>query len=300
MKVLHIISGGETGGSRKHLVTLLAMFPKDEVSLLVFQKGLLSQEAEEAGIPVYDFGQRSRYDLRVLNRLTSFINDHQFDIVHTHGPRSNLYGLFIHRKIQAAWVTTVHSDPGLDFMDAGVKGKLFSWAHKRALRRVDFLFAVSDRFKRILLSYGIPEQRIKTIHNGITFQEDPGKSEISRNHLGLKEEDFVITMVARLHPVKGHELVFQALEQLNNPRVNLLLVGNGPIQEELQEKATNLTLRRNVRFLGFRKDVEHLFSMSDTALLASYSESFPFVLLEAAKVKTPVITSDVGDVEQLV
>ncbi|MEH6942740.1 glycosyltransferase family 4 protein [Bacillus sp. JJ722] len=299
MKVLHVISGGETGGSRKHVTTLLEQFPKESVCLLVFQDGPLAQEARQKGIRVEMLPQTSRYDLRIVNKLAAFINKEQFDIVHSHGPRANLFMSFIKKKIQAVWVTTIHSDPKLDFMKGGLKGRIFTMLNLRTLKKIDFFFAVSERFKDNLVALGIPANIIHTIYNGITFSEPLERDDSLQKELKLSNDDFVMTMVARLHPIKGHDLVLKALKKLNNPHIHLVLVGDGPIKDEIQGLVNNLELQNNVHFLGFRQDVDHIYSNSHIALLASHSESFPLALLEAANQKLPLISTDVGGVRQL-
>lgn len=299
--MLHVISGGETGGSRKHLITLLQKFSKDEVSLVVFQKGKLYEEALEAHLDVQVLLQRTRYDLSVLKRLTDVINKGKYDIVHTHGPRTNLFLSVIKKKICATWITTIHSDPTLDFVKSGIKGYLFTKLHLYALKKVDYFFAVSEKFKEGLVSFGIQPNKISTIYNGIDFSDLNRRDQsLYREQLKLENDDFLITMVARLHPIKGHELVFKALEQINQPKMKLLLVGDGPIEDSLKKKAKNLQVSKQVYFLGFRNDVDEIYSASDVAIMASYSESFPLALLEAANQGVPVISTEVGGVKQLV
>jgi glycosyltransferase involved in cell wall biosynthesis len=302
MKVLHLISGGETGGSRKHVVSLLKMFPKEEVTLGVFQAGPLLEEAKNSGINVELFSQRSRYDLSVLTRLISYINQNKFDIVHSHGPRANLFSAYIRKRIIAKWVTTLHSDPSLDFMTSGYIGKIFSYLNKNSVKKADLIFAVSDLFSQMVISYGIPESRVKTIFNGISFDDCVKSKDLDlRKTVGLERDDFVISMVARLHPVKGHQLVLDAIQQItNNDKIKLLLIGDGSTRTELEEAVKDMNLNESVKFLGFRDDVEQLLSVSDISILASFSESFPLALLESANVGTPIISTDVGGVNQLI
>lgn len=299
MKVLHVISGGETGGSRKHVTTLLEQFPRDTVCLAVFQEGPLSQEARDMGIRVELFQQSSRYDISILRKLRDFINNEKFDIVHSHGPRANLFMSFIKKKISALWVTTIHSDPKLDFMKGGIKGKLFTKLNLHAIKQIDYFFAVSERFKENLIEFGIPAEKIFTIYNGIHFSEPLEKNGKLQQELGLNDKDFIMTMVARLHPVKGHDIVLRALKQINNPHIHLVLVGDGPIKDEIVAMVNDFQLGNQVHFLGFRKDVSEIYSDSHIALLASHSESFPLALLEAANEKLPLISTDVGGVKQL-
>ncbi|OMP66623.1 glycosyltransferase family 4 protein [Domibacillus epiphyticus] len=293
MKVLHVISGGETGGSRKHVITLLEQFEPSEVTLAVFQEGALAEEARAAGIRTELFAQTSRYDLSVLKRLAAFIQAEQFDILHTHGPRANLFGIYMKKKTGIRWVTTVHSDPALDFVKGGVKGTIFTKLSLYAIRQMDHYFAVSDRFKQNLVSLGIRPEKVQTVYNGVHFTEEPAAAV----PLPVPEQAFVIAMVARLHPIKGHEIVFEALRQ-SEVKPHVLLIGDGPIEDELREKAKDLS--EYVHFLGFRKDVAGIYAASDVALLASYSESFPLALLEAANERIPLISTDVGGVGELI
>lgn len=300
MKVLHIISGGETGGSRKHVVTLLMRFPKETVSLVVFQEGILASEARKAGIDVHVLAQRSRYDLTILRKLVKFIQEGSYDIVHTHGPRANLFVSLIVKRLTATWITTIHSEPHLDFIKSGIKGLIFTKLSMLSLYRVHYFFAVSERFKKNLLSLGIKEHKIKTIYNGIDFQQERLSNEINRADLNISDNAFVVSMVARLHPIKGHKLVIDAIQDLNRPNVQLLLIGDGLLDEELKRDVQNRGLQHQVHFLGYRTDVEEIYKISDLAILSSYSESFPLSLLEAAKHHVPVVTTDVGGVRELI
>jgi hypothetical protein len=300
VKVLHVISGGETGGSRKHVVTLLSKFAPNTATLAVFQDGPLANEARALGVDVRLLSQSSRYDLSVLSKLVALVRAEKFDLLHTHGPRANLYGALIKRNIRIPWVTTIHSDPRLDFMKTGIKGALFTRLNLWALRKVDYFFAVSERFKESLIELGMAADRIQTVYNGIDFDDIPRPHTLRRADLGLRDEELVIAMVARLHPVKGHAIVFSALAALSDPDIQLLVIGDGPLAGELQDTAAQTGIGRHVQFLGFRSDVADLYALSDVALLASYSESFPLALLEAANARLPVISTDVGGVKQLI
>ncbi|MFC0187338.1 glycosyltransferase family 4 protein [Fictibacillus aquaticus] len=301
MKVLHVISGGETGGSKNHLLSLLDGLPQDEVMLCVFQKGALYDQAVALGIRTEVLQQSSRYDLSILTKLRQLIKAEKIDIVHSHGPRANLYCYMVSYAVSFRWITTVHSDPRDDFIRGGVKGRVFTAINMKILKRISHFFAVSERFKEMLVSFGIPASKITAIYNGIDFNNVP-PVQIKREEIGLDEKHFAAIMVARLHPIKGHTEVFQAVQRIaaKHPEFRLLLVGDGPIKDELVREAEERGIVQNVLFLGFQKDVHSFFHMSDVELLASYSESFPLVLLEAARADTTIISTDVGGVKHLV
>ncbi len=169
MKVLHLISGGETGGSKNHLISLLQQFNKEEIILGVFQEGKLSEEARESGLPVVVFGQTSRYDFSVIKKVKALIKEQQITIVHTHGPRANLFTYFLKKQGDFKWITTIHSDPSKDFIKGGVKGKVFTWLNMKVLNEIDYFFAVSNRFKDMLVQFGLASNKIFVIYNSIPF-----------------------------------------------------------------------------------------------------------------------------------
>jgi L-malate glycosyltransferase len=298
MKVLHLISGGETGGSKNHLLSLLAHLNKQEILLGVFQEGQLSEEARQLGIPLIVFGQASRYDFSIMGKIKKTMRQEGITMVHTHGPRANLYAYIIRQTVKFKWITTIHSDPTKDFIKGGVKGKVFTAINMRVIKKIDHFFAVSERFKQMIVGFGIDAKKITTIYNGIEF-DIPLKENLTRADVNLTPEDFVLIMVARLHPIKGHTVVFDALKKITQP-VKLLLIGDGPIRQELEQEVASKGLTNQVQFLGFQKDVHSYLSLSDVKLLASYSESFPLVILEAARAHTPVISTDVGGVKDLI
>ncbi|WP_336883705.1 glycosyltransferase [Priestia koreensis] len=301
MRVLHLISGGETGGSKNHLISLLRHIGTEDVFLGVFQEGLLSEEARQAGVPVTVFKQKSRYDFSVLSSIRRFMKENQIDIIHTHGPRANTFTFLLRKTMKFTWITTIHSDPRQDFIKGGVKGKIFTKINMAVIKSIDHFFAVSERFKDMIVGFGVNSSKITTIYNGIEF-DLPLENKLTRQEVGLAETDFVVTMVARLHPIKGHKETFEAICQLKDeiPNVKLLSVGNGPMEDELKSLVKEKSLEHHVLFAGFQKDVHSFLSLSDVKLLASYSESFPLVILESARAHVPVISTDVGGVKDMI
>ena len=301
MKVLHLISGGETGGSKNHLLSLLDNLQKTEVMLGVFQEGKLSEEARQMGIPVIMYDQSSRYDFSVIKKIKQSIKENNISIVHTHGPRANLFTYFVRQTISFKWISTIHSDPSQDFIKGGIKGRVFTTINMAVIKKIDHFFAVSERFKQMLVGFGLSAEKITTVYNGISF-DGQYECKLTRRELSLTDEDFVICMVARLHPIKGHTVVFDAIRKVlnKNPDVKLLLIGDGPMRQELEQEVKNKKLSQNVHFLGFQDDVHSYLCISDVKVLASYSESFPLVILEAARAQTPVISTDVGGVKDLI
>ena len=301
MKILHLNAGNESGGGMYHILSLLNELNREEFFLGVFEEGEMYDRARDLNIQTVLFQQNSRFDLSILKKVIRFIRKEGIDIIHTHGARANCYGALIRSFVDVKWMTTVHSDPRDDFMGRGWSGKFYTFLNIRALKKADHHLAISERFKGILLDQHIDETRITTILNGIDFNkklEEP----LTRDDLGINDDEFIIMMVARLEAVKGHKVALKALRNLveNHPNVKLLLVGDGSEREALKEYAAEQGIFGHVEFLGHRNDVERIYPIADVAILTSYSESFPLVLLEAARAGVPIMTTDVGGVDQLI
>ncbi|MBD8070543.1 glycosyltransferase [Bacillus sp. PS06] len=303
MKVLHLNAGNETGGGMFHILSLLKELNTDEMVLGVFEQGPMYHEAKQLGINVICFEQESRFHLTILKKLSAFIKAEGIDIVHTHGARANLYGFLLKKfaKCECKWITTIHSDPRDDFLGYGFIGKIYTRLHLFSIKTMDHYFAISTRFKEMLQHFGIKQSIITTIYNGINF-DTPAFAPITREQLGLTKKDFVIIMIARLHPVKGHFIAFRAITNIvqSIPNVHLLVVGDGPMEDELKQSVKKMKISEHVTFTGYQENIHGYLSMSDLMILTSHSESFPLVILEAARAQVPVISTDVGGVKDLI
>ncbi|PLR78267.1 glycosyltransferase [Bacillus sp. V3-13] len=300
MKVLHINAGTEDGGGKTHIISLLAEFPKSEVALAVFEEGPVAVEARSLGINVHVLGQKNRYDLSILSRLKSLINKHSYDIVHTHGPRANLFMALIKKRINAKWVSTIHSNPELDFETKSLRGNVFTKLNFFSFKKIDLILAVTEKLKTVLTNKGLIPDNIEVIYNGIHFTEVPSDPVDLTEKYGVPDNHFIIVHVARLHPIKGHEVLFDSLQKVKYKNIKVLLVGDGPLARDLQNLAKTLNITDNVLFLGYQKNVNKIISASNIGILTSHSEGFPIVLLEVANQHKTCITTNVSDVEKLI
>lgn len=294
MKILHMNAGLEEGGAKTHILSLLSQFPTGEAELLVLEEGTISKEARLMGIKVHVLNQHSRYDLTIVKSLVNYIKDNHFDIVHTHGARANLLMALIKKRIKINWVTTLHSDPALDFMDKGIKGKFFSYLNLWSLQKADKLIVVTENLKNDLIKRKLSKETIFVVYNGIFFDKDTPKKKLNKT--------FTLTCIARLHPVKAHEFLFESLKYSGLTKFHLNIIGDGDLRNILERKVSELNIEDFVQFHGNleKKEIETILHQTDLVVLSSLSEGFPLVLLESANQKVPFITTDVGDCAKLV
>jgi len=169
----------------------------------------------------------------------------------------------------------------------------------------DRIVAVSqfDRQLAIRLEH-LPPGKVVTIYNGVDaskFDAQFSKPE-ARRHLGLPGDKWLLAIVARLDRQKNHRVLLDALtslpEQLGS-RLGCLMVGSGPLEDQLRRDVEARGLQESVSFLGERGDVPTILRAIDVLVLPSYWECLPVVILEALAARCPIVATAVGGVPEV-
>src|SRR5438046_7148590 len=123
-----------------------------------------------------------------------------------------------------------------------------------------------------------------------------------RRELGLGDAERLVGIVARLVPIKAHELFFAAARRVLDaePLARFLVVGDGERRAELEGLVARLGLAGATRFLGWRGDLERVYADLEVVALTSLNEGSPVALIEAMAAATPVVSTDVGGVSEVV
>jgi glycosyltransferase involved in cell wall biosynthesis len=181
-------------------------------------------------------------------------------------------------------------------------------AARRVASLADLVIANSESGRRFHVDRGYPADRTTVIPNGIDtdrFRPRPEARATLRAELGVPPDAPVIGIVARLDPMKGHELFLQAAARLlvRLPEVRFVVVGGGEVGavDRLRGRATALGLGDRVRFVGPREDIERVYAALDVATSASsFGEGFPNAVAEAMASGVPCVVTDVGDSARIV
>lgn len=306
MKVLHLISGGDTGGAKTHIISLIKGLDKIiHAKVICFIEDTFYEDAKNAGINIEVYKQKKRSDMSVVHRLVDEINKEDYDIIHCHGARANFIGMFIKNKINKPMITTVHSDYKLDFKDNFYKKLIFTFLNTIALKKFHYYIAISDTFKEMLVERGFNANKIYTVYNGIDLEDKfhyVSKEEfLGRYNIDYKNKT-IVGIVARLDLVKDHETFIRAAEIVLKKRndVIFLIAGDGSDEKRLKSIVKELGIDNNIYFLGYVKDPYSFFNAIDINTLTSVSESFPYVILEGARMKKTIISTKVGGVGKLI
>ncbi len=305
MKVIHLISGGDSGGAKTHVHSLLQNLARRiDVTMVCFMEGPFSQEARELGIPTVVLSGPNL--LRTYRTLKHMIREGGYEIIHCHGARGNMMGALLRRSTGLPVVTTVHSDWKLDYLGRPFSRLTYGTINALALRRLDYRIGVSGAMTDLLISRGFDPDRLFTIYNGLDFT--PRTPALDRDaylrSVGLEPvgDCVVVGIAARLNPVKDIATLIRgfALAWRECPALRLLIAGDGEEMGKLRALARELGVEQQVCFAGWITDMDSFYNAIDVNTLTSLSETFPYSLTEGARAALPTVASRVGGVPYLI
>lgn len=304
MKVIHLISGGDVGGAKTHVLSLLHGLQKTEdVRLVCFMEGSFADEARGLGI---DTQVLTCSFMAALKSLRYMIAQEGFQIVHCHGSRANLMGMLLQKKVDVPVVTTVHSDYRLDYLGRPLHRLTYGVINAVCIRSICNHIGVSDAMVDLLISRGMDPHSMFAIYNGVDFaQTEPNMSrEAYLQSVGLKPTagDIVFGIAARLSAVKDVATLIRAFgtacEKAKN--IKLVIAGDGEQRKELERLAAQCCPDGTYAFAGWVHDMDSFYHAIDVNTLTSLSETFPYALTEGARKHCATIASRVGGVPYLI
>jgi len=305
MKVIHIIGGGDVGGAKTHVLYLLKELGKHiDIKLISLRPGKFADDAMDMGIDVEIV--KSGNIFSDIKKVIRIIKEGQFNIIHSHGAKANVFLLAARKATGLPGVTTIHSDYKLDYMHSFYRRITIGLLNSIALRFIGNYITISRNFQNMMVRRHFNPSDIFILYNGMDFSRP--RTEYSREELFKKynldfdENVVIVGIAARLYPVKSIDTIIRAavLVKEKNPSVKFLIGGDGEDRKKLERLTDELGLRDTVYFLGWLDDPNELMSSVDISVLSSISESFPYSILEGARFKKSTISTDVGGIPDLI
>jgi glycosyltransferase involved in cell wall biosynthesis len=161
----------------------------------------------------------------------------------------------------------------------------------------DSIIAVAEAAKDNLTATGVSEKKITVILNGVTglIPDCASLRSETRERFGVGENDRVVSIVARLEDIKGHDYFIDAAKQFKGQGIKFLIAGTGSYEEHLKQRVRDENLADTVIFTGFIRDVERLMNITDIQVNASFgTEATSLALLEGMSLGIPAVVSDFG------
>jgi polysaccharide pyruvyl transferase CsaB len=305
-RVLHIIGGGDTGGAKTHVLSLLKGLMNDgyQVDLVCFIEGPFAQEARDLGIPTTVLPRnRILYSQKALEARILALHP---DIIHCHGAKANMFGWLLRRRITQPLVTTVHSDPWLDYLGRPMADLLYGSVNHMALRRIPNRICVSDTMRELLTSKGFDPKSLSVIYNGVDFSAPPPaltrEEFLAKIGLSYAPDSVIFGIAARLSPVKDIPTLLEAFSRVvrQEPTARLVVAGDGEEAEQLRALAGRICPEGTVCFAGWLQDTDSFYGAIDVNTLTSLSEGFPYALPEGGRMHCATIASAVGGIPYMI
>jgi glycosyltransferase involved in cell wall biosynthesis len=263
------------------------------VSLVSLRKKDLSEETlESMGIDI-TYLHKSKFDPSTLPALLKVIARKNIDILHLHG-----YGATTFGRIAAG----MRRIPAILHEHANLTDT--PWFQKVAdavlERETDIALAVSrSTAEFVIKARQLPPDKVKVVYLGVPMEEfsrprSPSEIAAARAELGVKPDEFLIGSVTRLHDSKGNSFLVDAAQLVLAEKRNgkFIVIGEGPLQPELEAQARRLGLGDRFVFAGFAKDVARVVSAFDLSVFPSLWEGTPLTVFEALAMGKPIVATD--------
>lgn len=218
------------------------------------------------------------------------------DLIHCHDWMTFLAGIQLSKEKGKPLLITVHSTE-FDRTGGLSPNPWIVEIESMGMENAERIITVSNYMKsQIVQRYGIPEEKIDVIHNGIDINEYREE----KIEFGIPEK--VVLFLGRLTVQKGPDYFLYAAKKVLEIEKNIrfIIVGKGYMLPELIQKSVELGIADKVHFTGYVEDVDSFYRMADLYVMPSVSEPFGIVALEALARGTPVIVSKQSGVSEVI
>ncbi|MDA3867969.1 MAG: glycosyltransferase [Salinivirgaceae bacterium] len=258
-------------------------------------------------------------DRKAYMKIKQIIKEYKPDIVHTHASKAGTLGRLA--AIQQAVPHIVHTFHGHVFHSyfSGAKTSVFRKIEQYLALKSSRIVAISStQLDELADEFNIaPRSKFEIIPLGFDlsrFRNDLSDKRIAfRKRWNIADDDFVISIVGRLVPVKNHKLFIESVAHLkkqSNRKIKAIIVGDGELREALIKHCEHVNLKvqaaatsvpdADVVFTSWLRDVDEVYAGSELAALTSFNEGTPVSLIEALAAGTPVVSTDVGGIQDVV
>ena len=309
MRILFVIDNLRPGGAQKALLAIVRALQITRAEPVIWRLGGTSEiegEFRALGVPVLGGSECLRKAWLQPFSILRLIRREKISLVQTFLFHADVVGRGVGRlarlcRRQAGVPVIVSS-----VRASNVRNRPWQFLLQRVTAPLaDAFTAVSRRTLDFAVRReGVIPDRAAVILNGIDLAdwESLPHAESARAALGVAGEAFVMGTVGRLHEQKGHTFLLAAARMVlaEAPAAIFLIAGYGPLREKLEEQVEELGIGSNVRFLGYRKDVQNILAALDVFVLPSLWEGMSNAILEAMAAGKPVVATAVdGNVEQV-
>lgn len=308
--VVHIIYALGTGGLENGLVNIVNRMPAKRYRhaiVCLTNADDFANRITVPGVHVVQLHKKPGHDVAVYWRLWKTLRLLRPDIVHTR----NLAALEMQAiTLFLPGIKRVHGEHGRDMHDLDGSNRKYNFLRKMLQPLIHRYIAVSKDLSYWLETVvGIQSDKIEQIYNGVDterfFASDEKNCQLAITGF-LDSESIVVGAVGRLAEVKNQRSLVLAISLILKAKPELaeslrvVLVGDGPMNNELRQLVETLSLKNSVWLPGDRKDIPELLRLMDIFVLPSLAEGISNTVLEAMATGLPVVATNVGGNPELI
>jgi len=299
LKILHTEWSTGWGGQeiRIHGEALALRALGHEVHFACRPISTIHHQARNSGFVVHDVEFNHSMNPFTVFKIVQLLQKEAFDVIHTHSSIDSWCGAFAGRLSGTPIIRSRH-------LASKIKR---DWTSNLLYSRMPAIVLTSGEAIRqhLLENARCREERVISVPAGADhgrFRPEPVRDRI-RDELGISKELPLIGIVAVLRSWKGHEILLDAFALLlfRGLKAQLLIVGDGPIRKNLEEKIRSLSLEQDVFMAGYRTDVPSIMNALDVLVLPSLkNEATSQVIPQAMLCEIPVVASTAGGLTEIV
>lgn len=300
VRVLHVLGALDRGGAETVVMNLYRNINREKIQFdfIIHTDRICdyTNEVTSLGGKIYTIPKFTGLNiLRYRKEWKKFFENHpEYKIMHAHIRSTAILFLGIARKNNIKTISHSHNTSEGSGINALVKRILEYGIRYKA----EYFLACSKQAGNWLFGRRVCQKdNFSIMKNGICIKEfryDKKIREIKRKEFGLNDE-ILIGHIGRFHPQKNHDFIIEIYKEVyrRNSKSMLMLIGEGELKKEIEEKVERLGLKDNVIFTGVREDIPQLLQAMDLFLFPSLYEGLGIVAVEAQAAGLPCIVSDV-------
>ncbi len=300
INMLQLVNGFAIGGGEMKVLELVQRLDKDRYHITVCsvgQGGPLEAEFRKAAPRVEIFEKKFSFDVTLVKKVARLMKEQRIDLVQT---------TLFYADVIGAYAAALAKVPVVISWEA-VTGPFrwyHSWSYQLAMQKIDRVVAVSEDIRqRVIRERNLPPEKVVTIHYGVDLTRfAPQDQHLRREEIGVSDDHLVLGTVARFDHPKGHKYLVAAAPAIVQqfPNVRFVLVGDGPLRQQIEQQIEASGVKDHFVLLGFRRDITQLLGLFDLFILPSLSEGLPNAVLEAMACSNPVVATAVNGVVEVV
>ncbi|MBS1213291.1 MAG: GDP-mannose-dependent alpha-(1-6)-phosphatidylinositol monomannoside mannosyltransferase [Proteobacteria bacterium] len=295
MKVLHVEMGRHLyGGARQvtYLLDGLAAFPGEHV-LACAEGAAIATAFSRRAAAVRPLRFAGDADVGFIARLRNLIRTERPSLLHIHSRRGDALSALAGRAERVPMVHSRRVDNPPRWVDLKLKVPSFGR-----------IVTISRGIRDVLIDADVPASQVVCVPSAVDtgHYRPQGDRAWFRETFRLPVDAPVWAVIAQLIPRKGHAVLFEALPTVlqRHPKLQVLVFGKGPLDAELRRLSEQRGLSENVRFEGFRKDLERIIPCLDGVIHPAWMEGLGVCLLETAACGVPIIACRAGGIPEIV